>query len=291
MIIKNYVLENNESIALTVINMQIEGEAKEFIPAFTDISIRRRNLSKTLESVDLKKVLPTVFAFTSPSIFRTENKTLFDFNGKEIPTELDGQVLVYLDKADNINLFEHVTNQTSAQIIKCDNVADAYQRVSTSFVLSQLPQKDEWVGLCEATTSENVLTQIREFANAHKVNGTVAQSYFGLRYTIADLKKSAITKTSPLGDNTTYRSKEEAEKLYNAASQYLSVKAANQTRIARALNTSVNLYSIDEVVEAIGDMKVEDQKAIIEAFCEERGNNLIKYIAEWVGRSNAKSAA
>ncbi len=282
----------NESIALAVVNVLINGEVKEVLPAFTKFSIRRRNLSKTMESVDKTKILPTLFGFAKASIFRAEGVTLKDFYGNEIPSEVDEQttVLVYLDKSDNLNLFECSEEPLKAEMVECENVADAYNRVSTSFVLSQLPQKDEWVGLCEATTSDNVLSQIREFANTHKVNGTVAQSYFGLRYTIADLKKSAVSKTSPLGDETTFRSKDDAERLYSAASEYLTVRAANQTRIARSLNSSVQKYSVEDVVSALGDMRLNDQKAIIDAPCEERGDNLLAYIAEWMGRRSATAA-
>ena len=49
----------NGSIALAVVNVSINGEVKEVIPAFTKYSIRRRNLSKTMESVDMAKALPT----------------------------------------------------------------------------------------------------------------------------------------------------------------------------------------------------------------------------------------
>lgn len=288
---KNYAINGgNESIALAVTNVSINGEVKEVIPAFTKYSIRRRDLSKTMESVDKTKVLPTVFGFTSSSIFRAENVQLLDFNGNEIPAELDEHVLVYLDKADNLNLFECLTEPLTAQLVECENVADAYNRVSTSFVLSQLPQKDDWVGLCEATTSDNVLSQIREFANTHKVNGTVAQAYFGLRYTIAELKRSAVSKTSPLGDDTTFRSKEEAERLYSVAAEYLTARAAKQTRIARALNTSAKKYTVDDVVSALKDIKLNDQKAILEATCDEKESAVTSYIAEYMGRRSATAA-
>lgn len=107
-----------------------------------------------MESADVTKVLPTVFGFTSPSIFRAENVQLSDFYGNEIPTELDEHVLVYLDKADNLNLFECLTEPLPSEVVECENVADAYNRVCTSFALAQLPQKDEWVGLCEVTTKK-----------------------------------------------------------------------------------------------------------------------------------------
>lgn len=286
-------VSDEKSLELSVINVLINGEVKEVIPAFTKYSIRRRNLSKTMESVDVTKVLPTVFGFTTADIFRKEDIELTDFNGNEIPEEVDGQatVLVYLDKADNLNLFEQMTEPLQAVVVECKNVADAYNRVSTSFVLSQVPQKDEWIGLCEASTSDEVLSQIREFANTHKVNGTVAQAYFGLRHTVADLKKAAVTKTSPLGDETKVRTKDDAERLYSAASDALTVRAANQTRIARALNTSVQKYSLDEAVSALRDMRPSDQKAVKDAPCDERGDNLLTYIAEWVGRQSVKPAA
>ena len=289
----NYAINGgNESIALAVVNVSINGEVKEVIPAFTKYSIRRRNLSKTLENVDKTKVLPTVFGFSHSDIFRKEGVKLLDFNGNEIPNEVDelATVLVYLDKADNLHLFEDSTEPLPAVMVECESVADAYNRVSTSFALSQLPQKDDWVGLCEATTSDNVLSQIREFANTHKVNGTVAQAYFGLRYTIAELKRSAVSKTSPLGDDTTFRSKDDAERLYSVAAEYLTARAASQTRIARALNASAKKYTVEEVVSALEDIKLNDQKAILNAACDERESALTSYIAEYMGRRSATAA-
>ena len=185
----------NGSIALAVVNVSINGEVKEVIPAFTKYSIRRRNLSKTMESVDMAKALPTVFGFTSPSIFRAENEQLLDFYGNEIPAELDEHVLVYLDKADNLNLFEYLTGPLPSQFMECENVADAYNRVSTSFALAQLPQKDEWVGLCEVTTKENVLSQIREFANKWK---TQARMTPGAKVDLTPEAKIGLTPLSKI---------------------------------------------------------------------------------------------
>ena len=281
----------NGSIALAVVNVSINGEVKEVIPAFTKYSIRRRNLSKTMESVDMAKALPTVFGFTSPSIFRAENEQLLDFYGNEIPAELDEHVLVYLDKADNLNLFEYLTGPLPSQFMECENVADAYNRVSTSFALAQLPQKDEWVGLCEVTTKENVLSQIREFANKHKMNGTVAQAYFGLRYTISVLQKSALTMTTPIEDNTSCRSLEEATQLYDAVKLALGAKAAGQTRYVKALNTSVNLYSLKQVLDALGALRPAECKAILDAPSESKGETLTACIGGHVGVGGMQEAA
>lgn len=287
---KFFSLPNNESIALAVVNMSINGEVREAIPAFTQFSIRRRNPSKTMESVDMTKILPTVFGFTSPSIFRDENVQLFDFNGNEIPDELDKQVLVYLDKADNLNLFEYMAEPLPAEIVQCENVADAYNRISISFALSQVPTKDEWIGLCEASTLDRVLSDILEFININKVNGTAAPLYFGLRFTIAELKRAAVTKTSPLGDDAVPRSKEEAEKLYSVAANCLTAKVASQTRVARALNQVAKKYTVEDVVEALDDIKLNDQKAIVNASCEDKESQLISYISEYLGRRKSTAA-
>lgn len=290
----NYAVNGgNESVALAIVNVFINGEEKEVIPAFTKFSIRRRNLSKTMESVDKTKVLPTVFGFTSASIFRKENIILTDFDGTPIPEEVDEQatVLVYLDKADNLNLFENIEGSLPAVIVECEDVADAYNRVSTSFALSQLPQKDEWVGLCEVTTKEDVLSQIREFANKHKMNGTVAQAYFGLRYTISVLQRAALTKTTPLEDNTSCRSMAEATQLYDALKLALGAKAAGQTRYVKALNTSVNLYSFKQVLEALGDLKSVECKAILDAPSESKGETLTACIGGHIGVGGVQEAA
>lgn len=293
MINRNFTLNENESVSLSVINTTINGEGKEIIPAFTKFSIRRRNLSKTMESVDKTKILPTVFAFAKVDIFRKEKIQLFDFNGEVIPEEVDDKatVLVYLDKADNLNLFEHLDDAIPAEMVECEDVKDAYNRVSTSFALSQIPQKNEWLGLCEATTSDKILSDVRKFVNDHKVNGTVAQAYFGLRFTVSELKKAALSKMSPLRDEDTIRSKEDAERLYTAVSESLTVRAANKTRIARSINSITQKYSIDDVVNALRDMTTTDRNDILEAPCDDRGDRLLAYIGEWKGKQSVKSAA
>lgn len=268
----------------------VNGEIMEIIPAFSKFSLHRGIHNKIMDDVEVEKLLPTIFPFTKPDIFRNENIQLVDFNGKEIPHDIDDNVLVYLDKADNLNLFGLMKEPLPSIVVECENVADAYLRVSSSMALSQLPQKGEWFGLCVATTNNEVLSQILQFVNKNKVNGTVAEHYFNLRCTIAKLKKATITQTSPWGDKVKPRSLEEAELLYSKASDMLSVKTASQTRIAKALNQSVQKYSLEEVVQALDDIKVSDQKIINEAPCDLRGEELISYISEWVGKQSVKVA-
>ena len=93
-----------------VATVSINGKEQEIIPAFTEYSIQRKDFSKDkiYEKIDKSKILPTVFCFAKPDIFIKENVRLFDYSGREltdVPNEAP-QIMVYLDKADNINLLD-----------------------------------------------------------------------------------------------------------------------------------------------------------------------------------------
>lgn len=283
--IKNYAINNGESsVALATVNVLISGEKKEIIPAFTKFSIKRKDFSKKkiLENIDKNRILLTKFAFTSTKPFRYEDVTLFDYYGVEIPKELDGDTFVYLDNAQTINLFELSEEEPLDSVeVECKSVKEAYSYVGTSFALAQLPTKDEWIGLCAATTKENVLSQILQFAQEKKMNGTAAQAYFGLSYRIFSLQKAAITMVSPLEDNK-YRSLEDATKLYQATEKAFGVRCAVQTRYVKALNTSIKLSSLDKVVEALSAIDEDKKTEIIKASCEERGQIIQDYITRQI---------
>lgn len=281
----------DQSYKLTTVNVLINNEEMEVIPAFTQYSLNRGNISKTMEIVDTSKVLPTVFAFTKPGIFRKEGVKLLDFSGTEIPPELDDKVLVYLDKADNLNLFEILSDPLKVEMVECENVADAYQRVSTSFALSQVPQKRDWIGLCEVTTSENIFAQIREFAMKNKMSGTTAQAYFGLKLTVADLRKGALTLVTPLKDGVSVRTVEEATKLYDTLKEILGAKPATQTRYVKGLNTSINVNSVDQVVDALWEFSQKDIKEIKDAPSDSKEGTLVAFIERHIQKMSSREAA
>ena len=116
-----------------VATVSINGKEQEIIPAFTEYSIQRKDFSKDkiYEKIDKSKILPTVFCFAKPDIFIKENVRLFDYSGREltdVPNEAP-QIMVYLDKADNINLLD-LDIPLKAELIDCESVADAYQTLS-----------------------------------------------------------------------------------------------------------------------------------------------------------------
>lgn len=283
---KAFQKNDGTSIELATVIVLINGEQKDVIPAFTKFSIKRRDLSKSkiLENLDKNKILPTIFAFTSTKPFRDENVTLFDYNGVEIPQELDGDVLVSLDKPDTVNLLGLLDIPLTSAMIECKTVADAYSYVATTSAIAQLPTKDEWIGLVAATTKENVLSQVLQFAKERKMNGTAAQAYFGLSYRIASLQKAAITMVTPLEEDVKFRSLEEATKLFQATAQAFGVGCAVQTRYVKALNTSIKLYSLDKVIGTLSIIDEETKQKIIIAHCEDKSQFIQDFITRQINK-------
>lgn len=268
---KTFAKNDGTSVELATVIVLINGEQKEVISAFTKFSIKRKDLSKSkiLENIDKGKILPAIFAFTSTKPFRDENVALFDYNGVEIPQELDKDVLVSLDKPDTINLLGLLDAPLTSAMVECYSVAEAYSYVATSFAIAQLPTKDEWIGLGAVTTKENVLCQILQFARDNKMNGTTAQAYFGLSYRIASLKKAAMMMESPL-EGAKFRSVDEATKLFQAIEKAFGARCAVLTQYVKALNVSINRYSLDEVVEVLNNLDKISKQSILDARNHER---------------------
>ena len=280
------------SIELATVIVFINGESKDIIPAFTKFSIKRKDLSKSkiLENLDKGKILPAIFAFTSTKPFRDENITLFDYNGVEIPQELDNDVLVSLDKPDTINLLGLLDAPLISAMVECKSVAEAYSYVATSFAIAQLPTKDEWIGLGAVTTKENVLSQILQFAEDNKMNGTTAPAYFGLSCRIVSLKKAAMMMESPL-EGAKFRSVDEAIKLFQAIERAFGARCAVLTQYVKALNVSIERYSFDEVVEVLNDLDKEAKQFISDAQNNERSLRIQAILSEKIVLCRNRKAA
>ena len=140
-------------------------------------------------------------------------------------------------------------------MVECNTVAEAYSRVATTFAISQMPKKDEWIGLGIATTKDNVLSQILQFANEHKMSGTTAQAYFGLSYNIFGTKYAVLT-------------------------QYV-----------KALNVSIKRYSLNEVVEVLSELDKDSKQSISDAQSNERSQLIQAILSEKIVlRRNNKPA-
>lgn len=281
---KSFYKNDGTSVELATVIVLINGEQKEVISAFTKFSIKRKDLSKSkiLENIDKGKILPAIFTFTSTKPFRDENVALFDYNGVEIPQELDEQVLVYLDDPKTINLFELLEEPLQSVLVKCKSVAEAYSYVATTCAIAQLPTKDEWIGIGAVTTKENVLSQILQFAKERRMNGTAAQAYFGLSCRVASLQKAAITMVTPFEDFK-FRTLEEATRLFQATEKAFGARCAVQTRYIKALNTSIKINTLDEVIEALNAIDEVTKQTIIDARCEDKRQYIQDFVTKQIG--------
>ena len=255
-----------------VATVSIDGKEQKIIPAFTEYSIQRKDFSKDkiYEKIDKSKILPTVFCFTKSEIFIKEKVRLFDYSGKElidIPNEAP-QIMVYLDKADNINLLG-LDIPLKAELIDCKSVADAYHHVATTAYLSQCPSKDDWIGLAGIVSKDQLLLEIRRFGNTFGMNGTTAQGYFGLNTTTSYMQSKAISFSSLLPKGA-FRTYQQAEILMKATVQAFGAKAAKQTRYIKAINYCISLYSFDLVCKALNNIGATEKLQLDASLCEDK---------------------
>ena len=251
----------------------INGEELEIIPAFTDYSLKHKNFEKdkVFKAIDKSKLLPTVFCFCDAKPFYAENVPLYDYVGSKIGNLPDNApaVMVYLDKADNVNLLGLTDEPLQAELVECDSVSDAYRRVATTAYLSQCPSKDEWIGYAGIVTGDELLLNIRSFGEKYSISGTAVQGYFGISTTVSLLQSKALAaSSSPF--NGKYRSYQQAEQLMKATVQAFGVKAAKQTRYIKAINYCISQYDFDTVCNVLNSIEATEKLRIEAAKCEDK---------------------
>lgn len=265
--------------------IKLNGKEQEIIPAFTDYSIKRKDFEKdkVCEFIDKSKFLPTVVCFTEAKPFYAENVPLYDYDGRKIEALPDNApaVMVYLDKADNVNLLGLIDEPLPAELVKCDSVSDAYRRVATTAYLSQCPSKDEWIGYAGIVTGDELFQNIRKFGIRYSMPGTAVQGYFGISTTVSLLQSKALAaSSSPY--NGKHRSYEEAERLMKATVQAFGVKAAKQTRYIKAINYCISQYDFETVCKVLDDISATEKLQVEAAKCEDRISCIQQLIMEHV---------
>ena len=256
-----------------VFTITVNGETKDVIPAFTDYSFKCKNFEKDKlsKSVDKTKILPTLFCFAESRIFIEEGIQLHDYTGRELvdPQDLQIPVMVYLDKADNMNLFNVLNEPLPSIIIPCESVAEAYQKVATTAYFSQTASKDDWIGLGGIVSKDDLLLQIRQFGNTYEIGGTTAQGYFGVSTNTSFLQSKALDPQSPAlqNDRRTYQ---QAEELFKAVVQAFGVRAAKQTRYIKAVNYCISQYSMDVVMQALSNIGATEKLRLEASKCDNK---------------------
>lgn len=268
-----------------VATIKLNGKEQEIIPAFTDYSIKRKDFEKdkVCEFIDESKFLPTVVCFTEAKPFYAENVPLYDYDGRKIEALPDNApaVMVYLDKADNVNLLGLIDEPLPAELVKCDSVSDAYRRVATTAYLSQCPSKDEWIGYAGIVTGDELFQNIRKFGIRYSMPGTAVQGYFGISTTVSLLQSKALAaSSSPY--NGKHRSYEEAERLMKATVQAFGVKAAKQTRYIKAINYCISQYDFETVCKVLDDISATEKLQVEAAKCEDKISCIQQLIIEHV---------
>ncbi|MEQ2978452.1 hypothetical protein AAAX96_17665 [Butyricimonas faecihominis] len=256
-----------------VFTITVNGETKDVIPAFTDYSFKCKNFEKDKlsKSVDKTKILPTLFCFAESRIFIEEGIQLHDYTGRELvdPQDLQIPVMVYLDKADNMNLFNVLNEPLPSVIIPCESVAEAYQKVATTAYFSQTASKDDWIGLGGIVSKDDLLLQIRQFGNKYEIGGTTAQGYFGVSTNTSLLQSKALVQQSPdLTDD--HRTFEQAENLFKAMVQAFGVRASQQTRYVKAVNTCISQFDMPTIMEALKKIGATEKLQIEKSKCDNK---------------------
>lgn len=268
-----------------IATVNINGKEQEIIPAFTDYSIKRKNFEKdkVYESIDKSKLLPTKFCFCSAESFYAENVSLYDYDGRKIESLPDNApaVMVYLDKADNVNLFGLIDEPLQVEIVECDSVSDAYRRVTTTAYLSQCPSKDEWIGYAGIVTRDELLLNIRKFGIIYCISGTAVQGYFGMSTTVSLLQRKALAMSSSSFTGK-YRSYQQAELLMKATVQAFGAKAAKQTRYIKAINYCISQYGFNAICEVLNNIGATEKLQIEAAKCEDKISCIQQLIIERV---------
>lgn len=287
-----FIGDKESPTRLATVDIKINGKIKTIIPVRTKFSMNP--LSPKVEGIAAAikddDILPSTICFTKPDIFLSEGIELLQLNGELLPTEMPSdapEVLVYLDKADNIQLLgaRDLTAHT-AVIVECTSVADAYDKVAKTAYLSQVPTKNEWLGL--AATKDNTLNTILNFANEHGMAGTATQGYFGLDMKVSLLQSQAIVKSKTI---ELQRTKEQATKLLDAVVTAFGARNAKQTRYIKAINWCINEYGYDLTISALHNVSLTEKIHIDSMGCDKKISCLQGLMIEHIAQLKMEQAS
>ncbi len=266
-----FIGAEDSPIRLCTIDIKLNGDIKTIVPVRTKFSLTPANSKIEGIAIAIKDedILPSTICFAKTEVFLAENVELIQLNGDVLPSDLPSdapEVLVYLDKADNIQLLgsRDLTAHT-AVIIPCTSVADAYDKVAKTAYLSQIPNKNEWLGL--AATKDNTLNTILEFANKHGMAGTATQGYFGLDMKVSLLQSQAIVKTKSI---ELHRTEGEATRLLDAVVTAFGARNARQTRYIKAINWCINEYGFELTISALQNVSLTEKIQIDSMGCDQK---------------------
>ena len=83
-------------------------------------------------------------------------------------------------------------------------------------------------------------------------------------------------------ENVEFRSLDEATILFKTVENAFGTRCAVQTRYIKAINTSIKLYDLNKVVEALNAIDEETRQGIINAPCEDKRQYIQDFITTQV---------
>lgn len=256
------------------IEIKLNGKQQKIIPVKTEFSMSSQAKAKDeiLTGIKADMLLPTVMCFCKPEIFISANKPLFTLDGRQIPSDFNPKekMLVYLDKADNVQLLTRSDAEPFiSTIVNCKSVEDAIAKISASAYVSQIPTKNDWTGYAGA--KDMIAAAIKRFADKYHIQGTVAQAYFGVNVKGSVLQNIAIFGTQQISGA---RTEEQATTLLEAVAQAFGAKCAGQTRYLKGVNFSINKYGFAIVVKALNNIGGKEKLQVAAASCEDKASCL-----------------
>lgn len=229
---------------------QINGEYVEITPAYTEYSMELPEYNEKLcEKLDHGKLLPVIFNFAKPEVFRKEGVQLYDRAGKAID-EGTPNVYVVCSTADSWRVWVD-KNLERVELHEYSSVQEYAQAVGATNLYSRGLNNTEKIGIAALATGNEAYRAVFEFAKNHGLTPTTANLYLDVKMTKTQMMKMStgmVPKTEPvLG-----RSTDEAEALLAHTTEVFG-ENAHKRYVIRPINslTHKKEYSCEMIMNAL----------------------------------------
>lgn len=258
-------MKKNEKVLPTTKLAKINGEYVEITPAYTKYSMELPEYNeKFCEKLDHSKLLPVIFNFAKPEVFRKEDVQLYDRTGKAID-EGTPNVYVVCSTADSWRVWIDKKLER-IELHEYSSVQEYAQAVGATNLYSRGLNNTEKIGIAALATGNEVYKAVFEFAKKHDITSTAAKLYLDVKMTKLQIMKMSTGlehKAKPeLG-----RSVEEAEVLLSQVKESFGKENARKKYAISAINMLKDQknYGFDTIINAVQDLtetELEEIKAV-----------------------------
>lgn len=273
-------LDGSKIYNVPTVDIVVKSKKQTIIPLITEYNMSCNiKLDEVIGGLNVNTdILPTTFSFADVEKVKDEGVKFYFLNNEEYHFDLntDLKAFLYLDKTDNRQLilmdFEKPLN---AAIVDCEDISHAVKLMAASAYVSKAPTKGDWNGY--ASAQDPALEQVRQFGMKYQMSGTAAQKYLGISIDISGLKRKSIFGGDRLVPE---RSFAQAEELYKMVNFAFDSKQAKQTRFINAINSCIQSYGYDLVIQALGKVTADDKLQIDFSSCEKKVSCITQKLTE-----------